>query len=162
MTTETFELTLGRDPVKVAPLTGQRKIAAASLPYVKLVLIGSTGEIAPGQWLLQLCVTSDVEGTLRVMNRRNHVPLIVHFEAWTDVPIDVAQVLKARFDTAAGDAGRRLKDGTSLFDLAPEKGLEAVRLLAAEIGVSLYGNAWYEAQVTARAERNARVVGGRR
>jgi hypothetical protein len=162
------ELRLGRDPVTVAPLTGQRKVAAASLPYVKFALIGATGVVPRalgderGVWPIKLVVTTDVADSLRQARRHTIYGLDVHFEAWTDAPRDVAQNLKQRFDGALTQADRLLSDTAALFDCPPELALQGLAKLCQEMRVILYDNSWYDAQVTLRATRNARVLGGRR
>ena len=162
---------LGRDPHTIAPLTGQRKSAAAALPYYKLALIGSTGLVprtlgdATGAWLIQLAVTTDVGDTLRQYRRRSPYGMDVHFEAWTDAPRDVGQMLKARFDAALADAGRQVIEAAALFDCEPERALHGLVTLCKDMGVTLYDNAWYDAQVSARVAANARALaayGGRR
>lgn len=161
-------LKLGRDPVALAPLTGQRKAAAASLPYVKFALIGATGVVPRtlgderGVWPIKLVVTTDVADSLRQARRHTIYGLDVHFEAWTDAPRDVAQTVKQRFDSALTQTDRLLSDTAALFDCPPELALQGLAKLCQQMRVILYDNRWYDAQVDLRATRNARVLAGRR
>jgi len=165
--TETIEAwsQLGRDPFTIPPLTGQRKVAAAALPYVKFALIGSTKRVprdfadSNGLWPMKLVVTSDVAGSLRLIERNSRDAHTVHFEAWTDLPRDVAQAIKDTFDAELTNAGRLIKDGMSLFDVEPELALQGFLTLCKQRNVILYDNSWYDAEVTKRAEANARLFG---
>lgn len=159
---------LGRDPKALAPLTGQRKVAAASLPYVKLVLIGSSEREARklgdtvGVWPMKLVITTDAQDSLRLARRQQWRGVEVFFEAWVEIPRDEAERLKEHFDGELTKAGRRLSEITATFDVEPELALQGLLTLCQQRRVTLFDNSWYDAQVNLRAERNARMMGGRR
>lgn len=159
---------LGADPVKLANLTGQRKLAAAALPYVKLALIGAAKreprELGDdvGVWPMKLVVTTDVADSMRLARRQQWRGTELWFEAWVEIPRDEAQKLKETFDGALNNAGRQLGETSAVFDVEPEMALQGLLTLCQQRGVCLYDNSWYDAQVDNRAARNARMMGGRR
>lgn len=152
----------GRDATAIKPQTGQRRAAAAELPYAKLVLIGTAKRVpsdfgdADGVWPMMLVITSNVAGELRAAQRRSPLhDLEVHAERWGDADRDDLSALKSAFDADLAGKGLKLRDDYGWFNCPPEAALKLLGELAGTRKIRLFDNPEYDRRLDARMKERA-------